>query len=69
MPVIHVHLLSGRSPEQKKEFIQRVTEVAVQTLDVPAVAVTVVLAEVQPGNWGAAGRSMSDIRQAPHFPA
>ena len=64
MPVITVHMLSGRSAAQKKSFIEEVAAVAMRTLDVPERAITIVLNEVQPDSWGAGGRTMAEIRAA-----
>jgi 4-oxalocrotonate tautomerase len=65
MPVITVQMLSGRTPAQKQSFIKQVAEVAVRTLDVPERAVTIVLMESSPEDWGVGGKTMAEIRSAP----
>ncbi len=62
MPVITVQMLSGRTPEQKRSFIRQVAEIAVDTLDVPARAVTIVIAESSPDDWGVGGKTMTELR-------
>lgn len=62
MPVICVHLLSGRTAAQKSAFIHEVTALAVRTLDVPERAVTVVLNEASPDGWGVGGKTMTELR-------
>jgi 4-oxalocrotonate tautomerase len=61
MPIIQVHLLSGRSIEQKRSFIEQVAAVAMRTLAVPEHALTIVLTETQPENWGSGARTMADL--------
>lgn len=55
MPIMHVTILEGRSQEQKEAFFKGVTEVASQTLDVPASAVRVILNEVPKEHFAAGG--------------
>ncbi|MEM1550204.1 MAG: tautomerase family protein, partial [Candidatus Methanomethylicia archaeon] len=42
MPVVHVYMWAGRTPEVKEKIIKGITEVFVN-LGVPAEAVTVIL--------------------------
>jgi 4-oxalocrotonate tautomerase len=60
MPTIRVEMLEGRTPEQKKEFVKAVTEVAVKTLGAKPEVVTVVLCDVKRSDWAVAGVLMSD---------
>ena len=55
MPIINLKMAKGRTPEQKQAFVIGVTELAVQTLDVKAEWVTVVIDEYDRENWGSAG--------------
>lgn len=55
MPVIHAHLIRGRSPAQKAAFARAVTEAASQYLNAPAAAVRVVFHEIEPSDWFVAG--------------
>ena len=65
MPVITVHMLAGRTAEQKKAFIREVTDIAVHTLAVPERAVTIVLTDADPEGWGSGGKTMAELRAAP----
>ena len=65
MPVINVQMLKGRTPEQKRSFIKQVTEIAVKSLDVPARAVTIVITESIPDDWGSGGTTMAELRSRP----
>ncbi|MBB6188565.1 2-hydroxymuconate tautomerase family protein [Rhodanobacter sp. MP7CTX1] len=62
MPIISVQMLSGRTPAQKSSFIKQVADIAVQTLEVPERAVTIVLTEISADDWGVGGRTMAEIR-------
>jgi len=55
MPVIEVHMWAGRSPEQKRSIIKGITDIFVKE-GIPAEAVTVILHDVEKGNWGTAGK-------------
>ncbi len=46
MPIVHAHILAGRTPEQKQAFARAVTDAATAHLDVPASAVRVLLHEI-----------------------
>lgn len=62
MPAIHVHMLTGRTPEKKKAFIKAIAEVTVDILAVPEDAVRIILTEVAPEHWGIGSRDMAEIR-------
>lgn len=55
MPIIHAHVLAGRSQQQKSDFAKAVTEAASTHLAVPAAAVRVLIHEVPPAQWYTAG--------------
>jgi len=60
MPTINVQLFEGRTAEQKRAFIQAVTEATVRTLDTPAGSVDVILHEVKKEHWATAGKLWSE---------
>lgn len=62
MPFIHVHMLAGRTAEQKSVFMKEVAAVAQRTLRVPEHAVTIILNEVESDHWSVGLRTMKDIR-------
>lgn len=55
MPTIRVEMFEGRSPEQKKEFVQALTEAAVKTLGTKPEAVDVLLFEIKKSDWASGG--------------
>lgn len=55
MPTIRVEMFEGRTPEQKKEFVKAVTEVAVRTLGTSAEAVDVILFDIKKTEWASGG--------------
>lgn len=61
MPLIQATILQGRSAEQKNEFFARVTQVAVETLNVKPEQVRVVINEVAPEHWCIGGLSKAEI--------
>ena len=52
MPIIQVQMLTGRSREQKRTFIEKVAEITIQTLEVPEHAIRIVITEVEPDGRG-----------------
>lgn len=60
MPIIHVELLAGRTPEQKKQYAQALTEATIRTLGVSPAAVEVLLTEVQRPDWFVGGVPFSE---------
>jgi 4-oxalocrotonate tautomerase len=46
MPIVQIHLLSGRSPEKKARLLTAVTQAVVESLDVPPSSVRVILSEM-----------------------
>ncbi len=61
MPLIQATILQGRSVEQKNEFFARVTQVAVETLNVKPEQVRIVINEVAPEHWCIGGLSKAEI--------
>lgn len=55
MPTIRVELFEGRTPEQKKEFVQAITEATVKSLGTSPEAVDVILFDIKKSDWASAG--------------
>jgi 4-oxalocrotonate tautomerase len=55
MPIIIVHILEGRSKDQKRALIHALTHAASKTLDAPLDAVRVVINEMERSNFGIGG--------------
>ena len=60
MPTIRVELLEGRTPEQKKNLVQALTQAVVETLGSKPEAVDVLLFDIQRGNWATGGQLWSE---------
>ncbi|WP_044872508.1 4-oxalocrotonate tautomerase family protein [Pseudomonas sp. LFM046] len=61
MPLITVELFPGRTTEKKRELIKALTDTYVEVCGGKAQAVTILLKEVDPGDWGVAGKSYAEI--------
>ncbi len=55
MPTIRVELFEGRTPEQKKAFVQALTEATCKTLGTAPESVDVILTEVKKSDWATGG--------------
>jgi len=61
VPFAQIHILEGRTEEQKRAVIEKVTQALVEALDAPQQNVRVLITEVPKGNWGIAGVSAKDL--------
>jgi len=61
MPVITVELFPGRTPDTKRELIKALTETYVNVCGGTPQSVTLLLKEIDPINWGSAGRPYADV--------
>lgn len=59
MPIIHVHLIRGRTPETRERLIEKLTHAACESLGCEAETVRVILNEMEPQNFGKAGKSFA----------
>jgi len=55
MPVIHVEMFAGRTPEQKKALVKALTDAFVSTAGSTPQAVQVILRDVEKSDWATAG--------------
>lgn len=62
MPFIQVTLIEGRTVDQKRELIRRITQAAVETVDATPENVRIAIYEVSADDWGVAGQTVTDIR-------
>ncbi len=61
MPFAQIYLIEGRSAEQKKAVIEKVTQALVEAVGAPVANVRVWIQEVPKENWGIAGVSAKDL--------
>ncbi len=57
MPFAQVYLLEGRTEEQKRAVIEKVTQALVEAVGAPKENVRVLIHDVPKENWGIAGES------------
>ena len=61
MPMVQIDMLEGRTLEQKRELVKKLTDVIVETAKCPPEAVTIILREMPPTHLGKAGVLRSDM--------
>jgi len=64
MPTIRIELNTGRTQEQKAQFVKDVTQLAAETLKCAPQSVDVIFTEVAPENWASGGRFFSEPADA-----
>ena len=57
MPFAQVYILEGRTDEQKRAVIEKVTQALVEAVGAPKENVRVLIHDVPKENWGIAGES------------
>ena len=60
MPHIEITLLEGRTPEQKRRIVKRITETLVEEAGTTPEGVSVAFVEVSPADFARAGVLMLD---------
>ena len=55
MPIMVVHMMEGRSDEQKERLIEKLTDAAVEALDAPRQSVRIMLQEMPKTHFGVGG--------------
>lgn len=60
MPIVTVKLLEGRTDEQKKALVEKVTEAVVETVNAKPEAVTIVIEEMSKNHYATGGVRFSD---------
>jgi 4-oxalocrotonate tautomerase len=62
MPLVNVHMASGRSPEQKRALMDAITAAVVDTVGAPLDSVRVWITEMADTDFMAAGEVLADKR-------
>lgn len=60
MPVVQVHLKAGRTLEQKRQLVERITTTLVEVCGSAPDRVHVIIDEVPEESWGRGGRLLSE---------
>ena len=63
MPIMVVHMMEGRSEEQKAALIKALTDAAVESIGAPIESVRVMIQELPKENFGIAGESAKKLRR------
>ncbi|MCP5266934.1 MAG: 4-oxalocrotonate tautomerase family protein [Burkholderiaceae bacterium] len=61
MPFAQIYMLEGRTEEQKKAVIEKVTQALTEAVGAPKEHVRVWIHDVPKENWGIAGVSAKDL--------
>lgn len=61
MPFAQIYMVEGRSAEQKKAVIEKVTQALVEAVGAPRENVRVWIQDVPKENWGIAGVSAKEL--------
>lgn len=61
MPLAQIYMLEGRTEEQKKAVIEKVTKALQEAVDAPVQTIRVCIIEMPSTNWGIGGVSAKDL--------
>lgn len=61
MPFAQIYMLEGRTDEQKKAVIEKVTKALQEAVDAPVQSVRVCIIEMPSTNWGIGGVSAKEL--------
>lgn len=62
MPILQVEILKGRTVEQKREMVRKVTDAITETLNCPKEAVSIIIREMEWENYAKAGVLKADSK-------
>lgn len=65
MPLIEIHLLKGRTAQEKKKLLASVTEAVVESIDAPLQSIRVFIHEMGDEDYMVAGHMASDRKKHP----
>ncbi len=61
MPIAQIHMLEGRTEEQKAAVIEKVTEALCEAVGAPREAVRVMIMEMSNTNYGIGGETIKSL--------
>lgn len=63
MPIAQIHILEGRTDEQKEALIREVSDAIVRALDAPLHSVRVIISEMPKAHFGIGGEPVSKLKR------
>ena len=60
MPIIEISMFEGRTLEQKRALVEKVTDAVVETINTDRKAVRILIREMSKENWAIAGQLKCD---------
>ncbi|KJL03352.1 MULTISPECIES: 2-hydroxymuconate tautomerase [Priestia] len=60
MPVVTVKMLEGRTDDQKRALVEKVTDAVVETTGASPEKVSIIIEEMSKSHYAVAGKRMSD---------
>ena len=60
MPIVTVKMIEGRTDEQKKALVEKVTDAVVETTGASKEAVSIIIEEMSKNHYAVAGKRYSD---------
>jgi 4-oxalocrotonate tautomerase len=63
VPIAQIYLLEGRTDEQKRAVIEKVTKALQEAVDAPVENIRIWIHEVPKANWGIAGVTAADLNR------
>ena len=61
MPIVHAEIWKGKSPEVKKALAESLTQAVVTHIGCPPQAVTVIIDEIDKGNWFMGAKDSNEL--------
>ncbi len=61
MPLAHIFMMQGRTDEQKKALIEKVTQAIMEAVAAPRENVRVIIQEIPKTQWGMGGKTAHDL--------
>ncbi|WP_339060843.1 2-hydroxymuconate tautomerase [Tepidibacillus marianensis] len=60
MPFITIEMVEGRTPEQKRELVEKITKVVAETVNVPEERVFIFLEDLKKDHYAKGGKLLID---------
>ncbi|MGP3560080.1 MULTISPECIES: 4-oxalocrotonate tautomerase [Geobacillus] len=65
MPLVQIHMLEGRTEEQKKQMIAEVAEAIARTLNAPKGNIRIAIYELPKSHWSVGGVTLDEKETLP----